>query len=140
MPARRAISCQLQGEVVHMLAVIEEIAADLVALVSEAEDEPAKSEVAVGLHDMPQDWLATNIDQRLGQFLARFPEPSAHAAAQDDDRNLRRIKIGIGYLGAHYFPPAFVADLERQAPGDLNTDITVNSKIFRSSHRDQFSI
>ena len=26
------------------------------------------------------------------------------------------------------------------APGDLNTDTTVNSKIFRSSHKDQFSI
>ena len=84
--ASRVKSCQV-------LAVVEEVALDQVALVAQAQHEAAEAEVLVGLHDVPQDRLAADVDQRLGQLLAGLAQPGAHAAAQDDDRDVGQVVV-----------------------------------------------
>jgi hypothetical protein len=42
-----------------------------------------KAIVGIGLHDVPQDGLAPNLNQRLRPVLGLFPEASPLASAQN---------------------------------------------------------
>src|SRR5664280_2733620 len=93
---------QPQGEVRNLLPVVQEVALDLVALVAEAQHEPAKPKVTVDLHNVPQDRAAADIDQGLRQPITRLSQPGSHPAAQDDD-------LHVAELRAHTLPAAGVA-------------------------------
>ena len=95
MELRRRVRAELEREVVQVLPVVQEVAPDLVTLVAEAQDEATEAEVTVRLHDVPQDRLAADVDERLGQLLAGLAQPGAHAAAQDDDGDVRRVVVDL---------------------------------------------
>ena len=76
----------LEHEVVEQgFVVVEEVLADHVALVAEAEHElgvPPCREVA---HDVPEDRPVADPDHRLRDPLGLLPHPHPEAAAEDDD-------------------------------------------------------
>src|SRR5262249_12489672 len=62
--------------------IVHEVALDNLALVAKCDQEFFEAEVAVMLHDVPQDRSATDLDHRLGPGLGFFGEPRTQAAGQ----------------------------------------------------------
>jgi hypothetical protein len=83
----------VQGEVGHLGLVVEEVALDQIALVAQAEDEAAVAVAAVQLHDVPEDGLPADVDERLRELLARLSEPRAHASAEDHHGDIGRLRV-----------------------------------------------
>ena len=94
VPGRRVALRQLEGEVAGQLAVVEEVATDLVTLVTQAEHEATEAVLPVRLHDVPQDGLAADVDERLGQLVAGLSDAGSHPPAQDDDGDVGRMGRG----------------------------------------------
>src|SRR5207253_8090040 len=74
---------QAQAEVGAGEVVIEEVALDDPALVTQAEDEVGETVLGEALHDVPQDRPAADGDHRLGDVIRHVADAGALAAAQD---------------------------------------------------------
>ncbi len=76
----------LEHEVVEeRLVVVEEVLADDVALVAEAENELRVPPGRVVPHDVPEDRAVADPDHRLRDALGLLAHPHAEPAAEDDD-------------------------------------------------------
>ena len=76
----------LEDEVVEeRLVVVEEVLADDVALVAEAENELRVPPRRVVAHDVPEDRPVADADHRLRDALGLLAHPHSEAAAEDDD-------------------------------------------------------
>src|SRR5712691_6202785 len=64
-------------------AVVEEVVADQVALVAEAEDEIHDPEVRVELHDVPEDRPAADVDHRLRPDIRLLGKTRSESTAED---------------------------------------------------------
>jgi hypothetical protein len=74
---------QLHREVAGQRAVLREVLLDVLTLVAERDDELVESAPAVGLHDVPEDRLPTDLDHRLGPDLGLLGQARAEAARQN---------------------------------------------------------
>src|SRR5215471_1790994 len=70
--------------VVHGL-VVQEVVLDHVAAVAEAQNEFPQSVVGVDLHDVPEDWVSSDLDHGLGAEFGFFPQAGAESTAQNND-------------------------------------------------------
>src|SRR4029453_3620295 len=66
------VTSHIEGDVRHVQKVIGEVLLDDISLVAEADDEIAYIVSRVDLHDVPQDWLATNFYHRLRPEVGFF--------------------------------------------------------------------
>ena len=78
------VGAEIDGEVGVVEQVVGEIFLDQIALVAQADDEVIDAMVGIGLEDVPEDGLATDLDHGLGLDQGFFGEPGAQAAGQDD--------------------------------------------------------
>ncbi len=86
--ARRRDHLQPAGAHVHLqvvraVVVVDEIVADGVALVAQAQHEAGRPVGPIVLHDVPQDRAAADLDHRLGLELRFLAQARAEPAAQD---------------------------------------------------------
>ena len=76
----------LKREVVrHALVVLEEILADQVAAVPQAQNEVLVAEVRVVAHQVPEDRPVADVDERLGNRVGMFAQTRAEATAEKDN-------------------------------------------------------
>ena len=87
---------QGDGEIVAHGLVIEEVLADDVAAIAQAEDEFAEAVVGIGLHDMPEDRPAAHLDHRFGAELGFLAQAGAEPAAEYHDFGHCQIPWGRG--------------------------------------------
>ena len=66
------------------IAVLQEVVADHLALVAEAEHEAPHAVLGVALHDVPQDRAAADLNHRLRLKFRLFPKPGSLAATEND--------------------------------------------------------
>src|SRR3954453_3459816 len=71
--------------VLERLVVVEEVLLERVAVVAEAEDELRVAVVGVVLHEVQQDRLLSDRDERLGHARARLVEAQPQPAAEQHD-------------------------------------------------------
>jgi len=63
-------------------AVVEEVALDHVAPVSQGQDEMDEALSGIDFHHVPENRPAADLDQHLGPLV---PHADAHSAAENDD-------------------------------------------------------
>src|SRR6185369_16494562 len=63
----------------------QEIFLDHVAAIAEAEHEFSEAPMGIGLHDVPENGAAADLDHRLGAELGLLAQASPQASAQHDD-------------------------------------------------------
>lgn len=81
---RIGVGPRMHPEIGRHLLVAEEVLLDVPCVVAEAEDEASVSEVSIQLHDVSQDRLAADIDQRLRQLFRCLAGAGTLAPAEDD--------------------------------------------------------
>src|SRR5438876_5695057 len=78
------LGSQRDREIAIQQVVVDEVVLDHLALVAEAQHELVEAVGRVRLHDVPQNRLTADIDQRLGAIFRLFAEAGAHTTTQDD--------------------------------------------------------
>src|SRR4029078_2736201 len=75
----------VEGNVRHMQGIVRKVFLDYVPFVAAADHEIVGAMRRVELHDVPEDWLAADLDHRLGSEIALLGNTSAKAASKNDD-------------------------------------------------------
>jgi hypothetical protein len=78
------LAAERDGEIVVHGLVVEEVLANHVAAIAQAQHELAKAVMSVDLHDVPQDGPTADLDHGLGSKFSFLAQSRPHAAAQDD--------------------------------------------------------
>ena len=76
------ITFHVKGHIGHMKEVVGKILLDDVTFVAATYDELIDVMMAVEFHDMPEDWLAANLNHRFGLKDRLFANPRAKATSQ----------------------------------------------------------
>ena len=71
----------VEGNVRHMQGIVRKVFLDYVPFVAAADHEIVGAMRRVELHDVPEDWLAADLDHRLGSEIALLGNTSAKAAS-----------------------------------------------------------
>jgi hypothetical protein len=79
-----AVLTHVKSNIGHVQKVIRKVLLDDVALVATADDKVIDAVVGVRFEDMPKDWLATDLDHRLGSGRGFFRDPSAKSSGKND--------------------------------------------------------
>src|SRR5262249_28866073 len=74
---------ETNGEVAVHCLVVEEVLLDHVSPVPKTKREVGEAVMRVELHDVPENWPATDIDEWLGPELGFFSQPRSLAATKD---------------------------------------------------------
>ena len=82
---------QVDGEIARRFAIGQEVLLDCPGLETEQQDELVVARVRIGLHDVPHDGFAADVDHWLWQRLRCFANASSLAASEDNDRDVGRI-------------------------------------------------
>ena len=104
------------------LVVVQEVLADHVAAVAEAQDEVLVAEVRVVAHQVPEDRPVADVHQRLRDGVRVLAQPRAEAAAEQHDLHVRTpprdrcLRSARRRSGAQHAP---AVDDERRAAGGL---------------------
>ena len=80
-----AVFRDMERDVGHVQEVIREIFLDQIAAVAKADDEVVEAEMAVNLHDVPDDRLAADFDHGLGPHRGFLRNPGSETTGQNDD-------------------------------------------------------
>ncbi len=76
---------EVDGDVGSHVERFGEVLLDVLALVSEADDELLMPEVGEVTHDVPQDRPVADLDHRFGPDIGLLADTTAHTARQDHD-------------------------------------------------------
>ncbi len=76
------LATEMHGEVVHPGLIVEEVVADHIALIAEADDKVAHVEVRVVLHDVPENRPTTDHHHRLGAILGLLAQTRSKATSE----------------------------------------------------------
>ena len=79
-----AIVLQVEGDVRCMEKVVCKVFFDDIAFVAAADDKVVDSVGGVELHDMPEDWLASDFDHGFWLEVRLFGDAGAEASCEDD--------------------------------------------------------
>ena len=77
---------EFDREVVLHFVVPEEVLANALALVPQADDEVGVPVRGVSLHDVPENRTIADFDHRLGTILGLLPQSCPHAPTEQHDR------------------------------------------------------
>ncbi|MNT00499.1 hypothetical protein D3C72_1349330 [compost metagenome] len=79
-----AVFTHVEGDVRGVQEVVGEEVLDRIALVAEADHEVVNSVGGILLHDVPENWLAADLDHWLGLEVRLFTDARAEATRQNN--------------------------------------------------------
>jgi hypothetical protein len=76
---------EIERDIGFVEVVVREVLLDGIPLVAEADDEIVEPIMGVDLHDVPQDWLFSNLDHRLRLQVRFLADSRPESARKNDD-------------------------------------------------------
>ena len=79
-----AVVLHVEGDVRHVQEVVSEVLFDNIAFIAAADDKVVDSVGGVELHDVPEDWFASNFDHGLWLEVRLFGDAGSETSGEDN--------------------------------------------------------